>query len=166
MAPSRRARILTDNGMVLPFSVSYEHLKRNPRLVDVFIYFFDQEAKLGYYREMQSNKLKSAESNLKKNNIAKFARVKKLVKLMLMNTGSYPGKKPTDPKLLVLWQEDLLKLGRQAENNTYKHFAEKIPYDKFNVSNVLTNRSVCKQMQLDLKLPANTPAEELQFFNS
>ena len=32
----------TDNGMVLPFSVSYEHLKRNPRLVNVFIYFFDQ----------------------------------------------------------------------------------------------------------------------------
>jgi hypothetical protein len=68
-------------------------------LVDVFIYFFDQEAKLGYYSKMQSNKLKSAESN-RKNIIAKFTRVQKIVKLMLMNIGSYPGKKPTDPKLL------------------------------------------------------------------
>ena len=155
----------TDNGMVLPFSVSYDHLKRNPRLVDVFIYFFDQQAKLGYYSEMHSDKLKSAESSRKKI-IAKFARVKKIVKLMLMNIGSYPGKKPVDPKLLVAWQEDLLKLGRQAENNIYVHFGDKVPHEKFNVTNVLTNRSVCKQMQLDLKLPTNTPAEELQFFNN
>jgi hypothetical protein len=154
----------TDNGMVLPFSVSYDHLKRNPRLVDVFIYFFDQQAKLGYYSEMQSNKLKSADSDRKKI-IAKFARVKKIVKLMLMNIGSYPGKKPADPKLLVAWQEDLLKLGRQAENNIYVHFGDKVPHEKFNVTNVLTNRNVCKKMQL-LKLPSNTPAEELQFFNS
>jgi hypothetical protein len=27
----------TDNGMVLPFSISYEHLKRNPRLVDMLV---------------------------------------------------------------------------------------------------------------------------------
>jgi hypothetical protein len=38
----------TDNRVVLPFSVSYEHLKHSPRLVDLFVYFFDQEAKLGY----------------------------------------------------------------------------------------------------------------------
>jgi hypothetical protein len=38
----------TDNGMVLPFSMSYDHLKRTPRLVEVYIYFFDQEAELGY----------------------------------------------------------------------------------------------------------------------
>ena len=115
---------------------------------------------------MQSNKLKSAESNLKKNNIAKFARVKKIVKLMLMNIGSYPSKKPTDPKLLVAWQEDLLKLGGQAENNIYAHFCEKVPHEKFNVTNVFNNKKVCKQMLLDLKLPTNTPAEELQFFNN
>jgi len=92
----------TDNGMVLPFSVSYEHLKRNPRLVDVFVCFFDQDAKLGYCSEMQSSKCKQDE-NHRKNLIAKFARVKKVVKHMLMNVGSYPGKKPTDPKQLVTW---------------------------------------------------------------
>lgn len=154
----------TDNGMVLPFSVSYAHLKRTPRLSDVFIYFFDQEARLGYYSEMQSNKLKSEELK-RKNTIAKFARVKKIIKLMLMNIGSHPGKKPTDPKLLAAWQENLLKLGRQAENNIYVHF-EKVPFEKFNVSNVLTNNDVCKKMQQSLKLPSNTPVEELQFFNS
>ena len=36
----------TDNRMVLPFSLSYEHLKRNPRPVDMFVCFFAQEAKL------------------------------------------------------------------------------------------------------------------------
>jgi len=92
----------TGNGMVLPFSVSYEHLKRNPRLVDVFVCFFDQDAKLGYCSEMQSSKCKQDE-NHRKNLIAKFARVKKVVKHMLMNVGSYPGKKPTDPKQLVTW---------------------------------------------------------------
>lgn len=156
----------TDIGMVLPFSVSYDHLKRNPRLIDVFVYFFEAEAKLGYYSEMQLTKNKADESNHRKNTIAKFARIKKITKLMLMNIGSYPGKKPTDPKQLATWQENLLKLGEQAEKNIYAHFAEKIPYDKFNISNVLTNKDVCKKMQQDLKLPSNTPAEELQFFNS
>jgi hypothetical protein len=37
----------TDNGMLLPFSISYKHLKHNPRLVDMFVYF--QEAKVGYH---------------------------------------------------------------------------------------------------------------------
>ncbi|KAG7349398.1 hypothetical protein IV203_011995 [Nitzschia inconspicua] len=153
-----------DSGMVLPFSVSYEHLKRNPRLLDVFIYFFEQDAKQGYYSEMQPAKLKSDEK-LRKNVIAKFGRVKKIVKLMLMNVGSYPGKKPTDPKDLVEWQENLLKLGRQVENNVYVWLDKdkSIPFEKFTMSNVLTNNA-CKQMQDDLKLPSNTPPEELQFF--
>jgi hypothetical protein len=154
----------TDSGMVLPFSVSYEHLKRSPRLIDVFVYFFDAEAKLGYYSEQQSTKNKTDEKHRKKT-IAKFARIKKIVKLMLLNIGSYPGKKPTDPKQLATWQENLLKLGKQAEQNIYVHFTEKLSHDKFNVSNVLTNTDVCQKMQQDLKLPLNTPAEELQFFN-
>lgn len=98
--------------------------------------------------------------------IAKFARVKKIVKLMLMNIRSYPGKKPTDPKQLVAWKEDLLKLGRQAESNVYVRFQDKVPHDKFNASNVLNSSNVCKQVQRDLKLPSNTPAEELQFYTS
>jgi len=114
---------------------------------------------------MQSNKLKSDESK-RKNTIAKFARVKKTAKLMLMNVNLCPDEKPTDPKLLALWQENLLKLGKQAENNTCIHFGDKIPYEKFNVSTVLTSSGTCKQMQLDLRSPGNTPAEELQFFNT
>jgi hypothetical protein len=75
----------TDNGMVLPFSISYEHLKRNPRLVDMFVYFFVQEAKVGYHSKMQSNKYKSkASKHDRKNIIAKFGKVKKIVKLMLI----------------------------------------------------------------------------------
>jgi hypothetical protein len=65
------------------------------------MYFHDQEAKSGYYSKMQSNKFKSNDrANLKerKNIIAKFARVKKIVKFMLMNVGSHPGKKPSEPK--------------------------------------------------------------------
>ncbi|CAB9511022.1 hypothetical protein SEMRO_464_G148340.1 [Seminavis robusta] len=153
--------------MVLPFSISYEHLKRNPRPVDVFVFFFDQEAKLGYYSEMQSQKLKTppAESKEKKNLTAKFGRVKKIVKVMLMNVGSYPSKKPSDPQLLAIWQENLLELGRQGENNLYASIdkVKSIPFDKFHVSHVLTNLKLINHR--NLKLPSNTPAEELQFFN-
>jgi len=39
-----------------------------------------------------------------------------------------------------------------------------IPLEKFNVSNVATNRKLCKDIKEELKLPENTPAEELQFF--
>jgi hypothetical protein len=53
---------------------------------------------------MQSNKLMSEESR-RKNTIEKFARVKTIIKLKLMNIGSHPGKKPTDTKLLAAWQE-------------------------------------------------------------
>jgi len=38
------------------------------------------------------------------------------------------------------------------------------PFEKFNVSHVVTNRKLCKEMKEELKLPENTPAEELQFF--
>ena len=92
----------TDNGMVLPFSISYEHLKPNPRPVDMLVYVFAQEAKVGYHSEMQSNKYKSDALNHDRKNItAKFGRVKKIVKLMLMNIGAYPDNKPMDPKQLA-----------------------------------------------------------------
>jgi hypothetical protein len=158
----------TDNGMVLPFSISYKHLKRNPRLIDMFVYFLAQEAKVGYDSKMQSNKFKSLPLKKRQATTAKFARVKKIVKLMLINIGLDPGNKPTDPKQLAAWQENLLKLGRQAENNIYAWIGKdkSIPFEKFNVSNVLTNKTVCKQMQDSLKLPLNTPAYESRFFNS
>ena len=162
----------SDTGRVLPFSVSYDHLKRNPRLPDIFVYFHDQEAKAGYYSKMQSNKFKSnANANAKerKNLIAKFARVKKIVRLMLMNVGSHPGKKPSDSKQYAEWQTNLLKLGRQAEHNIYAYCeksGKSTPFDKFNVSSVLTNDKACKQMQQELVLPRDTPWEELQFFNT
>jgi len=38
---------------------------------------------------------------------------------MLMNIGSCPGKKPNNPKELATWQENLLKLGKQAEDNRF-----------------------------------------------
>jgi hypothetical protein len=135
----------------------------------MFIYFFVQEAKVGYHSKMQSNKYKSeASKHDRKNIIAKFGKVKKIVKLMLINIGSYPDNKPTDPKELAAWQENLLKLGRQAENNIYAWINKdkSIPFEKFNISNVLTNKTVCRQMQDSLKLPSNTPACELKFFNS
>ena len=163
--PFQKNQKAIDNDKVLPFSVSHEHLKRNPRLIDMFVCFFDDEAKLGCCSEMQSNKCKSNPQHRKKT-IAKFVRVKKTVKLMLMSVGSHPGKKPSDPKQLVTWQENLLKLGKQAEGNMCAHFHGKVPHDKFNVSNALNNSDVCKQMQRDLKLPSNTPAEELQFYTS
>jgi hypothetical protein len=144
--------------MVLPFSISYKHLKRNPRPVDMFVYFFAQKAKVGYHSEMQSNKYKSeASKHDRKNIIAKVARVKKIVKLMLINIGLYPDNKPADPKQLAAWQENLLKLGRQAENNIYAWINKdkSIPFEKFNISNVLTNKTVCRQMQDSLKLPSN-----------
>jgi hypothetical protein len=158
-----------DNGMVLPFSISYEHLKRNPRPVDMFVYFFAQEAKVGYHSKMQSNKYKSeALKHDWKNITAKFGRVKKIVKLMLMNIGAYPDNKPTDPKQLAAWQENLLKLGRQAEHNIDVRIDKdkSIPFEKFNVSNMLTNNTACKQMQHSLKLPLNTPSCESIFFDS
>jgi hypothetical protein len=115
---------------------------------------------------MQSNKLKS-EASKRKNTIAKFKKVKKIIKLMLLNLGSHPGKKPTDLKLLAAWQENLLKSSadKQSKICIYVHFHDSVPAEKFNVTNMLMNSSVCKQMQHDLKLPANTPVEELQFFN-
>jgi hypothetical protein len=154
-----------DNDMVRPFSISYEHLKHNPRPVDVFVYFFEKEAKLGYYSELKCAKLKSDESK-RKQLIAKFARVKKITRLMLMNLGFHPGKKPMDPKELTAWEANLLQLGRQAEQNIYAYFNGKVEFEKFNVTNVLTNKEACKQMQHDLRLPANTPVEEYQFFNT
>jgi hypothetical protein len=62
---------------------------------------------------MQSNKFKSEAFKQERKNIAaKFGTVKKLVKIMLLAGGSYPEPKPSDPKLIVAWQEELLKLGR------------------------------------------------------
>jgi len=57
--PFQKNQKAIDNDKVSPFSVSCEHLKRNPRLIDAFVYFFDDEAKLGCCSEMQSNKCKS-----------------------------------------------------------------------------------------------------------
>jgi hypothetical protein len=152
--------------MVLPFSISYDHLKRNPRLVDVFVYFFGQEAKAGYYSEMQGSK--HSETGERKNITAKFGRVKRIVRLMLVNIGSYPGNKPADPKQLANWQENLLKLGKQAECNLYAQIDrdKSIPFEKFNVSSVLTSRAICTAMLHSMKLPSDTPAYEMQFFNS
>jgi hypothetical protein len=116
---------------------------------------------------MQSNKFKS-NAKERKNIIAKLARVKKIVKFMLMNVGSHPGKKPSEPKQLAEWQMNLLKLGRQAENNIYAHCeksGKSTPFDKFNVSSVLTNNNACKQMQQDLVLPRDTPCfPNLRYF--
>jgi len=47
-----------NNGKVLPFSMSHEHLKRNPRPIDVFVCFFNAKAKLGCYSEKQTAKCK------------------------------------------------------------------------------------------------------------
>jgi hypothetical protein len=151
--------------MVLPFSISHEHLKRNPRPADVFVYFFSQQARRGYYAEMQTTKSKADEKK-RKATIAKFARVKKIVKLLLLNLGSHPGNKPTDPKPLAAWLENLLKLGNQAEQNLYVYFGDdKVAWEKFNMTNVLNATDVCKQI-LQKELPDNTPCEELQFFNT
>ena len=102
--------------------------------------------------------------------IAKFSRVKKIVKLMFISLGSYPCKKPADPKELALWQENLLKLSRQAKGNIYAWITQgdltSLDFEKFNVSNVLNRSTACKQMLQDLKLPNDTPTEELQFFNA
>lgn len=117
---------------------------------------------------MELNKQKASPEDRKKI-IAKFARVKKIVKLMLMHLGSHPGKKPSDPKELATWEQNLVKLGRQAENNIYAKIlavSPDLPLNKFNVSTVLTNSNVCKQIQQEQRLPRNTPWEELQFFNS
>ena len=70
----------------------------------------------------------------------------------------------------VTWQENLLKLGRQAENNIYAwvdkdESIKSVSFEKFTMSNVLTTKA-CRQMQDAPRLPLNTPAEELQFFNS
>jgi hypothetical protein len=78
-----------------------------------------------------------------------------------MNVGSHPGKKPSEPKQLAEWQTNLLKLGRQAENNIYAHCeksGKSTPFDKCIVSSVLTNNNACKQMQQDLVLPWDTHA--------
>jgi hypothetical protein len=166
--PIRKNPKLQDNTVVLPFSVSYDHLKRNPRLVDIFVYFFSQDAKAGYFNEMQSSKFKSDSFRQERKNItAKFGRVKKMVKLMLLNMGQYPEIRPVDPKRLSAWHEDLLKCGRQAEKSIYTRIDKDKPveFDKFNASTVLTNTTVCKAMQDSLQLPVNTPTSELQFFN-
>jgi len=88
--PLQKSHKAINAGVVLPFSMSCEHLKCNPRLADVFVCFFDNEGKLRCHSEMQSNKFKSQEEKQRKATVAKFARVKKIVKLMLMNMGSCP----------------------------------------------------------------------------
>jgi len=63
----------------------------------VFVCFFDAEAKLGCHSEMQSGKCKQDENHRRKLT-AKFARTKKSVKLRLVNVGSHPGNKSSDPR--------------------------------------------------------------------
>ena len=117
---------------------------------------------------MQSAKFKSPPKNEQKAVISEFAKVKKLVKLVLVNIGSHPGEKPSNPKELAEWKENLLKLGRQGEVNvcsqTARATTDKTPHDKFNASNVLKNADIVKQMLQELKLPNDTPDSELQFF--
>jgi len=103
-----------------------------------------------------------------RNNLgAKFGRVKKIVKLMLLNVGTFPVKKPCDdPKQLVAWQENLLKLGKQAEGNIHRRYFGDLPLDKLNISKVVNNVEAVKHMLENLKLPQNTPPLELKFFSS
>ena len=51
-SPFQKNQKAVNNDKVLPFSASCEHLKCNPRLVDMFVCFFDDEAKLGCCSEM------------------------------------------------------------------------------------------------------------------
>ena len=83
-----------------------------------------------------------------------------------MNVGSHPGKKPSEPNQFAERQTNLLKLGRQAEKNICAYCeksGKSTPFDKFNVSTVLTNDNAYKQMQQDLVLPRDTPWEELHY---
>jgi hypothetical protein len=53
----------------------------------MFVYFSAQEAKVGYNSKMQSNKFKSLPLKKWQATTAKFGRVKKIVKLMLIIIG-------------------------------------------------------------------------------
>ena len=128
-------------------------------VADVFVAFFDEDHPAGFELDKKSDSWKDDMDPLEKKRYKnKFANIKRAVRMVLMHADSYP-LIPEDPSQ---YKEVLRRTATAAEERIRNNLGFE---DKRISIYTLTSLSEIKTLEKTLRLPSNTPVEELQFFN-
>lgn len=153
------------------FSVSVKsHKDKSGRPVsDWLYYFFTEQAQLGYEKDKAEMDKKEKTEALKKERTRlknQFQRAKKTVKVLLHFCEEYPRERPSDVGSLQRWEQEVKRLGLQAEQKMQKMmFADQGLEGKPISQNILLkSEQFTTAAESTLSFPPDTPEEALKFW--
>lgn len=156
------ALVPEEEAYVNKYTVSSRRWRKNGNVRDYFFHFFDSRAMQGYQKDLDDPgwSKKPDKEGVK----ARFGRLKRTVKLMLMYCDGFPEERPVDPLLYAQWCRAVETMAEGAEAIIRMDVME-LDSTKILTQGILIQSKAVRKSELEKSLPEDTPELYINFFN-